>query len=75
MSELTVKGGPDTKAAKAGVSGSAKTVNLTFSSPAELEAHTELAKAATADDRSIGQFIVRVLMGKESFEYGSVDGE
>ena len=53
---------PTAKSEKAG-----KTVALSFTSPEELSLHEALSSAALADDRSINSFIVRVLLGKESF--------
>jgi hypothetical protein len=48
------------------LASTAKSVTLTFSSPEELAIHDQIAKAAADDDRSVNQFIVRVLMGKET---------
>ena len=57
MAELEVKGGPSV----ANAAAKNKTVTLTFSTPEELQLFNELEADATADERTLSKYLVRLL--------------
>ena len=62
-----IKGGVDTESVIGSVtddSSKTKTVNLSFTSPQELELFARLQKAADEDERTLSRYIVRFLRSR-----------